>query len=132
MHIIPWYRAGMWIGVVGGTFITYFVMTHVWSMGPWEAVVAEENFQSKIQHVVNSPDGRWTAYLILERGMDTTHSYELYVQRSGDSATRRYIGEASSMGAPNGVDLRWSADSGTVTAYVDAKAISALVSGMKH
>ena len=120
------------IGVIAGAALTYVLMNYVWSMRPWEAAVAEDNFQSKVQRALNSPDGRWTAYLILDRGMDSTHSYELYVQRSGDSASRRYIGEASSMGAPNGVDLRWSADSGTVSGYVDAKAISALVSGMKN
>src|SRR5258706_3551896 len=130
MHIIPSTRAMLAIGVIGSAAITYVLMNFVWSIAPWEAAVAEENFQSKIQHVVNSPDGRWTAYLILERGMDATHSYEMYVQRSGDSASRRYIGEASSMGGPNGGDLRWSADSGTVSGYVDSKAISALVWGM--
>ena len=131
MFSLSSYRALMPLGLIGGGFLTWFLMTQVWSMAPWEAAVAEDEFQSKVQHVVNSPDGRWTAFLCLNRTMDT-HDYELYVQPSGNSVLRRLIAESSSQAAPAFLDLRWTADSHQISAWVGPREISAIISGMQR
>jgi hypothetical protein len=132
MHSVSAYRALMPVGLLGGGFLTWLLMTHVFSMAPWEAAVAEDEFQSKVQHVVNSPDGRWTAFLILNRGMDSTHDYELYVQPSGNSVLRRMVAESWKFGPAESLDLRWSADSRQISAFVGAKELTAIVSGMQR
>src|SRR5258705_3283339 len=100
------YRAPMWIGLIGGALVTYVLMNYVWSMAPWEAALAKEDFESHLLMRAASPDGKWIASIVREPAIDDKWHCVGCLERGVAPMSREIFGESLSIEEPQFYELK--------------------------